>query len=128
MLRKFPASNAWPSIKTNKKLLQNRSWTFRIVLYFPWKLEIVSNILSMIVGMWGWMNGYLYPLFYFLWFCSNDFLENVYGDQGAQIIKKKKKWKIWILPKNFHLGQKKVEESDIYKTFPKKIQGQMDCF
>ena len=30
--------------------MKNRNWTFPIVPYFTWKLEFISNILSMIAG------------------------------------------------------------------------------
>ena len=33
---------------TTKKFLKNRNWIFPVVRYFTWKLEFVSNILSMI--------------------------------------------------------------------------------
>ena len=36
-------------VNTSKKLLNNRNWTFPAMCYFTWKLEFVSNILSMIV-------------------------------------------------------------------------------
>ena len=37
-------------VNTSKKLLKNRNWVFPVVRYFTWKLESVSNILSVIVG------------------------------------------------------------------------------
>ena len=36
-------------VNTSKKLFKYRNWTFSMVRYFTWKLEFVSNILSMIV-------------------------------------------------------------------------------
>ena len=33
-------------VNISKKLLKNRIWTFLVVPYFTWKLEFVSNILS----------------------------------------------------------------------------------
>ena len=33
-----------------KNLLKNRNWTFIVVRYFTWKLELVSNVLWMIPG------------------------------------------------------------------------------
>ena len=33
---------------TTKKFLKNRNWIFPVVRYFTWKLEFISNILSMI--------------------------------------------------------------------------------
>ena len=33
----------------SKKLLKNRNYSFPVVCYFAWKLELVSNILWMIV-------------------------------------------------------------------------------
>ena len=32
-----------------KVSLKNRNWTFSIVCYFTWKLEVISNILSVVV-------------------------------------------------------------------------------
>ena len=42
----------YPSALVNisKKMLKNRNWTFPVVCYFIWKVEFVSNILSMIEG------------------------------------------------------------------------------
>ena len=34
---------------SSKKPLKNRNWTFPVVCYFTWKMEFVSNVLSMIV-------------------------------------------------------------------------------
>ena len=34
-----------------RKLLKNRNWNFLVVKYFAWKLELVSNILSIVVGV-----------------------------------------------------------------------------
>ena len=33
-----------------QKLLQNRNLTFAVMCYFTWKLELVSNVLSMVVS------------------------------------------------------------------------------
>ena len=32
-----------------KVSLKNRNWTFSVVCYFTWKLEVISNILSVVV-------------------------------------------------------------------------------
>ena len=47
-------------VSTSKNLLKNRNWTFAVVPYFTWKLELVSNIFWMIVGIltWIWMVSY----------------------------------------------------------------------
>ena len=39
----------WNFVNTSKTLLKNRNWTFSVVHFFTWKLEFVSNILSMVV-------------------------------------------------------------------------------
>ena len=41
-------------IDTSKNLQKNRNWAFLVVHYFTWKLEFVSNILSMIVAIFSW--------------------------------------------------------------------------
>ena len=35
-----------------KRLLENRNWTFPAVRYFTWKLELFSNILSVLLEKW----------------------------------------------------------------------------
>ena len=35
---------------TSKTLLESRNWTFSSVRFFTWKVELVSNILSMLVS------------------------------------------------------------------------------
>ena len=37
-------------VNTRKRLLENRNWAFPVVLYFTWKLEFFSNILSVTVA------------------------------------------------------------------------------
>ena len=37
-------------VNTRERLLENRNWTFPVVGYFKWKLEIFSNILSIVVS------------------------------------------------------------------------------
>ena len=36
-------------VNTNKRLLENRNWTFPVVRYFTWKLEPLSNISSVVI-------------------------------------------------------------------------------
>ena len=44
-------------VNTSKNLLKNRNWTFIVLRYFTWKLELVLNFWWMIVGalIWIWM-------------------------------------------------------------------------
>ena len=42
-----------------RKLLKNRNWTFFVVHCFTWKLEFVSNILSMIICHVTRANGFI---------------------------------------------------------------------
>ena len=49
LVLKPPLQNENFSI-TGKNLLKNRNWTFSSALFFPWKLELVSSILWMIVA------------------------------------------------------------------------------
>ena len=37
-------------VNTSRKLLENTDETFPVVRYFTWKLELVSNILSVLVA------------------------------------------------------------------------------
>ena len=50
--RNFNLVSSFPpkiNINTSKILFENRNWTFPVVCYFTWKLEFVSNNLSMVV-------------------------------------------------------------------------------
>ena len=38
-------------VDTSKRLLENKNWTFPVVRYFTWKLEFLSNILSVVVDL-----------------------------------------------------------------------------
>ena len=56
-------------LNTSKKLLKNRNQIFPVMRFFTWKLDLVSNILWMIVGVWCLQRaicGFLY------WHCHNS--------------------------------------------------------
>ena len=41
------------SVPARNRKLKNRNWTFPELPYFTWKIDFVSNILSMIIAAWN---------------------------------------------------------------------------